>query len=202
MKPFVPAGSSRVTCYFSHLPSVQRKSPQYTVRVPWSSHPPVIRVTWRSHIYDIRVHVCILWYLCLIVSNYPIFSLKMSWWINTKKCLKEAAKRNGCGRIGCLIYRFYFFFFCTALRPKKKLRKKKKSHLWEGMVRTALVFLSLLLLISTFSHTKSVIIAQETRNTDYVIVLTKTWQLQEVIQLFFSFLSSCDITSGKEGEEV
>lgn len=52
--------------------------------------------------------------------------------------------------------------------------------------------------ISTFSHTKSVIIAQETRNTDYVI-LTKTWQPQEVIQHIF--LSSCDTTEARRGRE-
>lgn len=65
-----------------------------------------------------------------------------------------------------------------------------------------LAFLSLLLSSPTFSHTKSVIIAQETTNTYYVIsILTKHDNYRKLSSDIF-FLSSCDTTRGKEGEEV
>lgn len=64
----------------------------------------------------------------------------------------------------------------------------------------ALIFLSLLLSASTFSHTKSVIIAQETRNTVTMLSLQKHDNYRKLSSIIF--LSSCDTTRGKEGEEV
>lgn len=102
----------------------------------------------------------------------------MSWWINTKKIVDTSSAESGCGRIGCLIYHFererFFFccfclcFFCTAWDWKnKKNESLLKMHGCGAiqLIELALIFLSLLLSSSTFSHTKSVIIAQDTRNT-------------------------------------
>lgn len=63
--------------------------------------------------------------------------------------------------------------------------------------RTALIFLSLLLSASTFSHTKSVIIAQETRNTVTMLSLQKHDNYRKLSSIIF--LSSCDTTRGKGG---
>lgn len=90
-----------------------------------------------------------------------------------QKVLKEAAQTNICGRIGCLIYDDFIFCFAPLEKNKrtKKInhlyKKKKNKCLWSDFAhRTAPVFfVSLLLSSSTFSHTNSVVIAQETRNT-------------------------------------
>ena len=65
-----------------------------------------------------------------------------------QKVLKEAAHLCGCGRIGCLIYRFQTFFFLHRLRLKKQTNqrrcitsKKKNTWLWSDFARrTTLIF--------------------------------------------------------------
>lgn len=53
--------------------------------------------------------------------------------------------------------------------------------------------------ISTFSHTKSVIIAQETRNTVTMLFLQKHDNHRKLSSIFF--LSSCDTTEARRGRE-
>lgn len=70
-----------------------------------------------------------------------------------QKVLKEAAHLCGCGRIGCLIYRFQTFFFLHRLRLKKQtnqrrcITSKKKIHGCGAisLVELTSFFLSLLL---------------------------------------------------------
>lgn len=78
----------------------------------------------------------------------------------------------GCGRIGCLIYRFEtFFFFCTVWDWKNRQTKEDVSPLKKCMVverfrsSNPTLFSPSFSRPPTFSHTKSVIIAQETRIT-------------------------------------
>lgn len=97
------------------------------------------------------------------------FVIKTSWWTNTKKCW-EKQRRRAPAKGSAVRFIALKEFFLHFLRPKDKLKKKwitsKNGWLWSDFThRTALFFLSLLLSSSTFSHTKSVIIAQETRNT-------------------------------------
>lgn len=112
----------------------------------------------------------------------------MSAWINTK----EAAQTNSCGRIG-LIFRFERFFF--ALLVTKKQSNKYIYRLWKSMVlkRFLLILRPSILSpsffsISTFSHTKSVIIAQETRNTVTMLFLQKHDNHRKLSSIFFCHL--------------
>lgn len=94
-----------------------------------------------------------------------------------------------------MIYRFerFFNFFLHRFRPKKKIKlpktliTSKNAWLWSDFAhRPAHIFLSLLLSSSTFSHAKSVIIAQDTRNIDYVIIiLTKHDNYRKLSSMFF-----------------
>lgn len=112
----------------------------------------------------------------------------MSAWINTK----EAAQTNSCGRIG-LIFRFERLFF--ALLETKKQSNKYIYRLWQSMVlkRFLLILRPSILSpsffsISTFSHTKSVIIAQETRNTVTMLFLQKHDNHRKLSSIFFCHL--------------
>lgn len=112
----------------------------------------------------------------------------MSACINTK----EAAQTNSCGRIG-LIFRFERFFF--ALLETKKQSNKYIYRLWKSMVlkRFLLILRPSILSpsffsISTFSHTKSVIIAQETRNTVTMLFLQKHDNHRKLSSIFFCHL--------------
>lgn len=112
----------------------------------------------------------------------------MSAWINTK----EAAQTNSCGRIS-LIFRFERFFF--ALLETKKQSNKYIYRLWKSMVlkRFLLILRPSILSpsffsISTFSHTKSVIIAQETRNTVTMLFLQKHDNHRKLSSIFFCHL--------------
>lgn len=87
-----------------------------------------------------------------------------------------------------------FFFFLLALDQKEiKLTKtiaSKNAWLWSDFTHPpALIFLSLLLSPSAFSPTKSVIIAQDTRNIYYVIInLTKHDNYRKLSSMFFFVL--------------
>lgn len=86
-----------------------------------------------------------------------------------QKASKGAAKTNGCGRIGWLIYRSRDFYFFALLKNKKINQKKKRNGLQTHVVER---FLSDLPSVSSLSHQKCY---HCTRNTDYVIIdRTKT----------------------------
>lgn len=199
MKPFVLAGrwSSHVLLFT--LTASAEKSVWYTCRVPRFTLPTVIKFT--RHIYSKRT--CM--YMIFVSQSIKLFKfvIKMSWWINTKKCWKTqhgltAAEESA---VWFISSRDLFFSFCTKLT--KKWITSKNACLWSNVARpSALVFLSLLLSSSTFSHNKSVIIAQETWNTVTMLslFLQKHDNYRKLSSIFFS--SSCDTMRGKEGEEV
>ena len=101
------------------------------------------------------------------------FVIKMSWWINTKKCWK---KQRTCVAVeGSVVWfiAFRHFFFCTVWGWKNRLTKEdvsplKKKYMVVERFRSSNYphfFSPSFSRPPTFSHTKSVIIAQETRIT-------------------------------------
>lgn len=126
-------------------------------------HPPSSNCMKESHILQVYLYAHRVF--CQSIKFFKLV-LKTSRWINTKKKQQRWAAAEGS------VYRFERLFF--ALFETKK-KKSLKMHSFGAIFvhPTTLNLLSLLLSISTFSHTRSVIIARETRNTVTKLFLQK-----------------------------
>ena len=126
--------------------------------------------------------------LCDIRIKLFKFVIKMSWWVeDRKKCWEKQCRRTTVEVWFIALNRF--LFFCTARDQKNdkthdnnRLPLKNRVCVWSRFIRPRLPRLPLP--PSLVFH-----IAQETgKHRDYVIVVrTKSWQLQDVIQHFFFF---------------
>lgn len=152
MKPFVLAGSwsSHVKCIIIHIGCQCREISTIHV-LSIMIHPPHSNQIHpkESHLSEVYLYVHrdirLLKYQIIQICHKNVLMNKY------QKVLKEAAHICGCGRIGCLIYRFETFFFSHRLRLKKQTNQRrcitsKKMH---GCGAISLVepypFLSLLL---------------------------------------------------------
>lgn len=154
-------------------------------------HPSLGNHPKESHLSEAYLYVqhdiCLSKYQIIQIGHKNVLMNKY------QKVFKEAAQANeGCGRICCSILSLWEIFFALNNKLVRNLIAFKKMHVCGAFLdmhddELPHGFLSLLS-SPTFSHTKSVIIAQETRNTATMLSLFLQKHDNYRIQLFYVFL--------------